>query len=149
MAELTSHWLRDSSQTNDCFPFGCCWGNSSSGYAGAEERGTAKYKNIFPAGAPLPQSRADTWQSSGGKGAEMNGLHRPRKESSVPWIADRVHNPFHIHSVCYPWVCNASMYRREMFLFSRSTHRYVCVCVYREIRNRASPTLVEVGLIIL
>ena len=27
---------------------------------GAEEKGTAKNKNIFPAGAPLPQSRADT-----------------------------------------------------------------------------------------
>lgn len=70
----------------------------------------------------------------------MKWPSQAKERSSVPWIADRVHNPFHIHSVCYPWVCNASMYR-ERKCSSLGAHTDMCVCVYIErFGNRASPT---------
>ena len=95
---------------------------------GAEEKGTAENKNTFQLGLLFHRAEQTLNRAQGGKRAEMKWPSQAKERSSVSWIADRAHNPFHTHSACYPWVCNASVYR-ERKCSSLGAYTDVCVCV--------------------
>ena len=115
---------------------------------GQRKKELQKTKTYSQLGPLFHRAEQTPDRAQGGKGAEMKWPSQAKERSSVPWIADRVHNPFHIHSVCYPWVCNASMYR-ERKCSSLGAHTDVCVCIERDSVTELALLLVEVGLIIL